>query len=153
MMRRICLGVVALMISGGIAAAQQPTPEQQKIAEEAFGKGNTAYNLGRFTEAVEHFTKAYEAWPSPEFLYNIAQSYRLAGDCKQSLHFYKRFRSLKEKDTAAPLSASKREEVDRFITQQTECAAKADASQTAQPQTLDRPGAPGTGATPGTGTT
>src|SRR5690606_37948192 len=67
-------------------------------------------------------------------------SYRLAGNCKQALYFYKRFRSLKEKDTAAPLSPSKQEEVDRFIAQQSECVAKVDTGAAAQPQTLDRPG-------------
>lgn len=145
MMRTISLGVLVLALGGGLALAQPaPGANAQTVAEQEFLAGNTAYNLGRFDEAVTHFTKAYEAWPQPEFLYNIAQSYRLAGNCKQALYFYKRFRSLKEKDTAAPLSSSKKEEVDRFVAQQSECVAKVDTGAAAQPQTLDRPGSTST---------
>jgi hypothetical protein len=144
-MKRLMTAFAAVALGGGLALAQPA----EKLAEEAFLKGNTAYNLGRFDEAVEHFTKAYEAWPQPEFLYNIAQSYRLAGNCKQSLHFYKRFRSLKETDRAAPLSPQKREEVEKFIGQLTECVAKADSSADQKPDTIDRPGQH-TGTTTGT---
>ena len=151
MMRKLTIAVVALLLGGGIAFAQSPSPDQQKKAEEAFTKGNTAYNLGRFDEAVDQFTKAYEAWPLPDFLYNIAQSYRLAGNCKQAVYFYKRFRSLKEKDTASPLSAKKKEEVDKFVRELSDCAAKAETGGNAQPQTIDRP--PGIGNTPTTPTT
>jgi hypothetical protein len=118
-----------------VALAQSP----EKIAEEHFNKGNTAYNLGRWSEAVESFTNAYEAWPQPEFLYNIAQAHRQAGDCKKALHFYKRFRSLKENDRAAPLSKKKRDEVDKFIVQLTECVAKTDTTTSTPPDTLDSP--------------
>lgn len=134
-MKRLWLTGIALAIACGVAFAQPAV----KVAEEQFNRGNTAYNLGRFDEAVEHFTKAYEAWPQPEFLYNIAQSYRLARNCKQALHFYKRFRSLKDADTANPLSPKKREEVDRFISQLTDCAAKADTTAGTPPDTIARP--------------
>lgn len=134
---------IALAMAVGVALAQpQPPPQPQaaqKVAEQHFIRGNTAYNLGQFDEAIVHFTKAYEAWQQPEFLYNIAQSYRLARNCKQALHFYKRFRSLKDGDRANPLSPKKREEVDRFISQLTECAAKADTSASVQPDTVVRP--------------
>jgi tetratricopeptide (TPR) repeat protein len=138
-MKRFWLSGVALAITCSVAFAQPA----EKVAEGHFNRGNTAYNLGRFDEAVAHFTKAYEAWPRPEFLYNIAQSYRLASNCKQALHFYKRFRSLKDADAANPLSPTKREEVDRFISQLTECAAKAETTAGAQPDTIDHPSAGG----------
>lgn len=47
---------------------------------------------------------------------------------KQALHFYKRFRSLQEQDPAAPLSPKKKDEVERFIAELTECAASTDRS-------------------------
>lgn len=150
-MRKAGIAVAALLLSSGIAFAQGADP--QKVAEQEFIAGDKAYNLGRFDEAVDHFTKAYEAWPQAEFLYNIAQSYRLGGNCKQATYFYKRFRSLKEKDTAAPLSAKKRDEVDKFIKQLAECAAKADSGADVQPQGLDRPPTTTTTTTPTTTTT
>src|SRR5262245_15722060 len=110
-MNRIAISVAALILSSGLAFAQT----NEKAAEEWFSKGNVAYDLGRDDEAAEDFTKAYEAWQRPEFLYNIAQAYRLGGNCVKALPFYKRFKTLKEKDTKDPISAKKREEVDRFI--------------------------------------
>jgi tetratricopeptide (TPR) repeat protein len=146
-MKRLWLFGIALAIASSVAVAQ-PQPAQ-KVAEQHFIRGNTAYNLGQFDEAIVHFTKAYEAWQQPEFLYNIAQSYRLARNCKQALHFYKRFRSLKDGDTANPLSPKKREEVERFISQLTDCATKADSSASVQPDTIVPP-EKGAGAQPAT---
>src|SRR5262249_41122173 len=52
---------------------------------------------------------------------------------------YKRFRSLKDQDTAAPLSQRKKDEVEKFISELAECVAKADQSVTAQPDTIVKP--------------
>ena len=134
-MKRPWITLLAIMLACGVALAQSG----QQVAQDHFKRGNTAYNLARFDEAVEEFTKAYEAWPQPAFLYNIAQAYRLSGNCKQALYFYKRFRALKDRDTVHPLGADKSEELERFITQLTECAAKAERSAVAQPDTIDRP--------------
>src|SRR5215510_10394025 len=109
-MMRFSVVVLAVMWTGGGFAVAQPSGTKVQAAQDFFAKGNTAYNLGHFDEAANLFSKAYEAWPQPEFLYNIAQSYRLGLNCKQALHFYKRFRSLKEQDTAAPLSQKKKDE-------------------------------------------
>jgi len=119
-----------------------------ETAQDLFAKATTAYNLGRFDEAVTLFSKAYEAWPHPDFLYNIAQSHRLAKSCKQALHFYKRFLSIKDQDTEAPLSQKKHDEVDRFISELTECVAKTESSASVQPDTLVKP-QPATAPVPG----
>src|SRR5437016_3731876 len=134
-MKRVMV-VIALMFAASVASAQPAGDE--KAAEEFFNKGNTAYNLGHFDEAVVWFTKAYEAWAQPEFLYNIAQSYRLGGNCKQALFFYKRFVSVKEKEGQA-LSAKKKAEIDKFIVDLTECANKTDSTAGAKPDTVVRP--------------
>lgn len=138
-MRFSMVAIAVLWIGSGSAFAQQPALHAQEAAQEFFSKGNTAYNLGRFDEAAGLFSKAYEAWPQPDFLYNIAQSYRLERNCKRALHFYKRFRSLKEQDTAPPLSQKKKDEIEKFINEATECVAKADQSAVAQPDTIVKP--------------
>lgn len=145
---RFSMVVIAVLgISSGSTLAQQSSPNAQ-AAQNLFAKGNTAYNLGRFDEAADQFSKAYEAWPQPEFLYNIAQSYRLGGNCKQALHFYKRFRSLKDQDAASPLSQKKKDEIEKFITELTECSANADRSAVAQPDTIVKPSLMTTTTTP-----
>ena len=131
-MRPFMVILITLWLGSGSAFAQQPATNTQ-TAQDHFAKGNMAYNLGRFDEAADLFSKAYQAWPQPEFLYNIAQSYRLGGNCKQALHFYKRFRSL------ASLSQKKKDEIEKLISDLTECVAKADHSADAQPDTLAKP--------------
>jgi hypothetical protein len=138
MMRLLSIAIAALWL-GQASALAQPSPQAVTAAQEMFAKATTAYNLGRFEEAVTLFSKAYEAWPQPEFLYNIAQAHRLAKNCKQALHFYKRFVSIMDQNTAAPLSQKKRDEIDKFISELTECVAKTESSASVQPDTLVKP--------------
>lgn len=147
----LLLCALTCSIAAPAAFAGDPDEKTIKEAQGYFEKGDTAYNLGRFDDAVIWFTKAYETWPVPDFLYNIAQSYRQAGNCKQSLYFYKRYKSLKEKDKTNPLSKKEKAEVDRFIGELTECAAKADDTATTPPDTLK--GGGDTDTTPDTTTT
>lgn len=126
-MRLSMIVFAMLWIGRGSSFAQQPAPNV-KTAQDFSDKGKKAYNLGRFDEATELFSKAYEAWPQPEYLYNIAQSYRLGGNCKQALYLYKRFRSLKDQDTTDPLSQKKKDDIEKFIGELTECAMNADRS-------------------------
>lgn len=131
-------------------AAYAQSGDTQAKAEEYYNKGDAAYNLGRFEEAIEWFTKAYEAWPLAEFLYNIAQSYRQLGNCKQALFFYKRFKSLKEKDKDSPLTKKQADEVNAFIKDLEECAKKADAVGEKDPNDTMGSGKKPTGGTGGT---
>src|SRR6476660_9597129 len=128
--------VMVLAFAASVASAQPAGDE--KAAEDYFNKGNTAYNLGHFDEAVGWFTKAYEAWAQPEFLYNIAQSYRLGGNCKQALFFYKRFLSVKEKE-GQTLPPKKKAEIDKFVADLTECENKTDGAAGAKPDGVVRP--------------
>jgi len=142
-MMRFLVLVLAIAWAGGGFAVAQPSGAKEQAAQEFFVRGNTAYNLEHFDEAADLFSKAYQAWPQPEFLYNIAQAYRLGLNCKQALHFYKRFRSLEDQGGAAPLSPKKKGEIERFITELTECVANTDRSGFAQPDTIVKP-QPGT---------
>lgn len=143
-MKRLLIALVVLGLGRGGALAQSAPAASQQVAaaQELFARATTAYNLGRFDEAVTLFSKAYEAWPQPEFLYNIAQSHRLARNCKQALHFYKRFRSLKDQDPVAPLPQKKRDEIDKFIAELTECVANTERSAGTQPDTVVKPPSP-----------
>jgi hypothetical protein len=150
MMRLLSIAIAVLWL-GQAAALAQPSAQAVTTAQDLFAKATTAYNLGRFDEAVTLFSKAYEAWQQPEFLYNIAQSHRLAKNCKPALHFYKRFLSIMDQNTATPLSQKKRDEIDKFISELTECVAKTDSSASVQPDTLVKPQPAPAEVTTGTG--
>lgn len=148
-MKRVLAAVLLVVASAGVAVADETTARQN------FDAGERAYNLGEFAKAVELFKQAYDQWPEPAFLFNVAQTYRQIGDCKQALFFYKRFISLKEQDTKKPLRPQLKEEVEKRIGELEECMKRELAAK--PPQQLDNGGGTtptGTGTTPtGTGTT
>jgi hypothetical protein len=136
--------VVSLVLLSSAAARAD-----EAAARKSFEAGERAYNLGEFDKAVELFRKAFEEWPEPAFLFNLAQTYRQAGDCKQAAFFYKRFLALKEDDTKKPLRAELKQEVEKRIVELEECVKREIASK--PPTALDRGTNAATG-TPATGT-
>jgi tetratricopeptide (TPR) repeat protein len=59
----------------------------RKLAE----KGRAAHEAGDYEVAIASFKEAYVLAPSPSLLFNIAQSYRLAGNCDEASWMYRRF--------------------------------------------------------------
>lgn len=83
-------------VSVNVAHAQESNKDK---ALDAYEKGDRQYNLGRWTAAIALFEQAYSLDPDAAYLFNIAQAYRQADDCKQAAFFYKRYLSI---NTAAP---------------------------------------------------
>lgn len=130
--------VLSIVCSAGVALADEAT------ARKNFDEGERAYNLGKFPEAVELFKQAYDQWPEPAFLFNVAQTYRQMGDCKNALFFYKRFLALKERDTKKPLRPELKSEVEKRIVELDECVKRELAEK--PPTQLESGGASTTGA-------
>ena len=126
-----CSSLLALVLTvvGTVAHADKTA------AKDKYEAAERAYNLGQFKKAIELYTAAYEELPEPAFLFNIAQSYRMAGDCKQALFFYRRFLSTKEADKAKPLKPEIRTEVEGRIADLEECVKREIASK--PPQAVD----------------
>jgi hypothetical protein len=87
--------VSASALSGvsGFPPVARAAPEDPAAAEakKHYEEGTKAFNLGEYPRAIAEFKATYNAKPDPLLLYNIAQSYRLAGDASQALFFYKSF--------------------------------------------------------------
>jgi tetratricopeptide (TPR) repeat protein len=83
------------LLCAGTARAQQkeaPKPADNKaLAKEHYTRGTSFYDLGRYDEAIKEFEAAYQLKNDPAFLYNLAQSYRQAGNHERALHFYKTY--------------------------------------------------------------
>jgi hypothetical protein len=107
----------------------------EATARKNFEAGERAYNLGQFDRAAELFAKAYEEWPEPAFLFNLAPTYRQAGNCQQASFFYKRFLALKENDTKKPIKPTLKAEVENRIVELDECIKRELASR--PPTALD----------------
>src|SRR6478672_10614234 len=70
---------------------KETSKDSKAAAKEHFQRGTSYYDLGRYADAIKEFEAAYELKNDPAFLYNLAQSYRLAGDADQALHFYRTY--------------------------------------------------------------
>lgn len=144
-MKRMTCSCFALLLVPALAWAQPKTPN------EWFKEGETHYNLGNFSDAIEAFKKAFALETSESnkavYLYNIAQSYRYAKDCSNAQFFYKRFLALNP-----PLDARKRAEIEARIKELEECARQQEAIKNKPPDQNLKPDGDGNGDGNGTRT-
>jgi hypothetical protein len=77
-----------LLLAGAARATDDPDVVE---AKKHFQRGTAHYNLREYKEAAVEFQAAYRLHPDAVFLYNLAQSYRLADDPEQALYFYRAY--------------------------------------------------------------
>ena len=82
---------VAAFIAMGRSAHAQLTPQQKQEIHQHYDRATRAYDLGKYTEAVDEYQKVYEIDGDPVMLYNIAQAYRLNDQPQDAIHFYRRY--------------------------------------------------------------
>jgi tetratricopeptide (TPR) repeat protein len=164
---RVFVAAALLCAMSGTAAAQagkaaDPPRDNKALAKEHFQRGTSFYDLGRYNEAIREFEAAYQLKNDPAFLYNLAQSYRLAGNPERALHFYRTYLRYVPK-------APNRAEIEERIAALERSAADKASTQTAPPPVVTTPPpttttpppatttppttAPPTGTTPPSGTT
>ena len=72
--------MLVTLVSGGRAAAAPSAVDavaaRRDEAKLAFGRGNAAYNLGKYADAIAEFERAYALSRVPEILFNLGQCYR-----------------------------------------------------------------------------
>jgi hypothetical protein len=75
------------------ATSPAPTkdPKDREKARALYAEGLRRFNVAEYGPAIEAFKSSYLLSDDPKLLYNIAQAYRLEGDCEQAIRFYKNF--------------------------------------------------------------
>jgi tetratricopeptide (TPR) repeat protein len=89
-MRALLLAVIVLATSSSSAAADssEPVPPRaRKLAE----RGRELHERGDYVRAIAAFKEAYVLAPSPGLLFNLAQAYRLQGQCDDAALMYRRY--------------------------------------------------------------
>jgi len=88
----------ALLLASAGQAAEEPVSKQAATSaanlEEArqhAAKAKVHYDLGEFDKAAEEYILVYRLRPLPALLFNIAQSYRQAGQYEKAKQFYKAY--------------------------------------------------------------
>lgn len=134
-MRQICFAILL------VPALAWGAP---KTASDWYNEGSTQFTLGNFDRAIESFKHAFELETDESkraaYVYNIAQSYRQAGDCSRAYFFYKRFLALKATDTVKPLTDKDRKNVENFLKDLEPCQTQAAAIGKKPPESLQADG-------------
>lgn len=91
--RVLMMAALLAAIGSARAYADDPLPPERipQKARELAEKGRAYHDAGEYMKAVAAFKEAYVLAPSPGLLFNIAQAYRLAGDCDDAAWMYRRF--------------------------------------------------------------
>src|SRR4051812_16494594 len=100
----IC-AIVVIALGGGRARAED---ERVPEAQRRYEAGMASYHLEEYDKAIEEWEAGYRLKPAPQFLYNIAQAYRLSKRPEKALSFYQKYLKLDPK-------ATNRGEVERHI--------------------------------------
>jgi hypothetical protein len=58
---------------------------------EHYEEGKQAYASGSFERALEEFDRAYQVWPAPEYLHDMAQALRRLGRCDEAIGHFVRY--------------------------------------------------------------
>jgi tetratricopeptide (TPR) repeat protein len=117
-------------VGGGHAAAAtavDAAAARRDEAKAAFTRGNTAYNLGKYADAIAEFERAYALSRLPEILFNLGQCYRKQWEAdrrselgRRALHYYEAL--VREAPTAKV-----RPDAEQFITEIGPAVAAAEA--------------------------
>jgi hypothetical protein len=88
-MRSLLLAVAALAASAvEVSADSEPVPIKARRLAEI---GREAHQRGDYGRAIVAFKEAYVLAPSPGLLFNLAQAYRLQGNCDDAALMYRRY--------------------------------------------------------------
>jgi hypothetical protein len=98
---------ISLLITG-VAHASDETARPPTSARELFQQGSGHFALEEYDAAITSWEEGFRQQPAPEFLYNIAQAYRLSHRPERALAVYRKYLEI------AP-SASNRASVERQI--------------------------------------
>ena len=84
--------VVAIVLLAAPRAARCDDPNAIPAkARTLADRGRAFHDAGDYPRAIAAFTQAYVIAPSPALLFNLAQAYRLQGNCDDAALMYRRY--------------------------------------------------------------
>lgn len=116
-MTRVRLAVVLAALALAAPAAADPgwSGAVPAKARALALKGRAFHDAGDYASAIVAFTQAYAMAPSPALLFNLAQSYRLAGNCDDAALMYQRYLATNPSPEGRALAATHLANVERCM--------------------------------------
>jgi tetratricopeptide (TPR) repeat protein len=125
--------VAALLLGAPLAArAASPAPTPDPEAQRLYEEGLRLYRIGNYDEAIASLKASYLRTPAPGLLYDLAQAYRLKGDCGEALRLYREFLAAEHENGPA------RERAESRIAEMDRCQAAAPPVPAAAPSPASR---------------
>src|SRR5919205_4591531 len=87
-MRRFALACGIVLLCALPVRAEDSSIEEAKAHA---ARAKVHYDLGEYDKAAEEYIQVYRIRPLPALLYNIAQSYRQAGQYEKAKQFYRSY--------------------------------------------------------------
>ncbi|HEY3451979.1 MAG TPA: tetratricopeptide repeat protein [Myxococcales bacterium] len=122
----LALALALAVAFGGSGDALAAAPKDKAAAKASVASARKSYELGKFEEAIGHYSKAYELSDLPALLFNIAQCHRQLKQYERAAFFYGRYLSLQP----PPVD---NEEVAKGLLKEMEDAAAAEAQAKSAP--------------------
>jgi len=79
---------LVLALAAPVWADDLDVPEKARLLAE---RGRELHDSGDYAGAIAAYKEAYVLAPRPGLLFNLAQAYRLSGDCDDAAFMYRRF--------------------------------------------------------------
>jgi tetratricopeptide (TPR) repeat protein len=79
-------------------------PAASSTPEVLYSEGQTAYNHADYATAISKWRASYDLSGAVELLFNLAQAYRLSGDCMNALLTYEQFVTIDPAAEQRPLA-------------------------------------------------
>ena len=97
--RTICALVLAVAVVAplNVNAADPSRADSAKQATEAYERGMTHFQLDEYDAAIKEWEDGFRIRAAPQFLYNLAQAYRLSKRPEKALSFYRKFLNMDPK--------------------------------------------------------
>jgi tetratricopeptide (TPR) repeat protein len=111
------LSCMSASLAYGQPGSDLPKEKMIDQAQKLLSEANAHYAAEEYSQAREAYQAAYDLTQAPGFLYNIAQSYRLAGQCRPAIEYYEKFLSLEPKTAL-------RAKVESFVAEMWTCLQK-----------------------------
>jgi tetratricopeptide (TPR) repeat protein len=89
-MRAALLAATALALTTSTVSIAEADPVPQR-ARKLAARGRELHERGDYVRAIAAFKEAYVLAPSPGLLFNLAQAYRLQGNCDDAALMYRRY--------------------------------------------------------------
>ena len=86
-------------------------------ARATYESGLAHFGRGEYVDAMRDLERAYQSYPAPVLLYDIAQAARLQGECAQALNFYARFLAAGPTEPLLSRAAARLADMERCIQQ------------------------------------